>query len=59
MGPVEPEHYVIASFKTYGKFENKKLQELHARGFNPLQSLKGWRTAYAIDRKSWAERFKI
>lgn len=45
-GPVQPDHYIFASFKPVGRFEDKKLVETRLSGFDPTKPLGGWRTAW-------------
>ena len=45
-GPVEPSHYVFASFRPRGRFQGTKLVEMRMTDFDPTQPVKSWRTAW-------------
>jgi integrase-like protein len=46
VGPVEPSHFIFASFKPVGKFENKELVGIHMIGFDPTRPVGSWKKAW-------------
>lgn len=45
-GPVEPSHFVFASFKPVGKFNGKALVGMYPRGFDPTRPIGSWKKAW-------------
>ncbi|MBA2735059.1 MAG: site-specific integrase [Acidobacteria bacterium] len=46
VGPVEPLHFIFASFKPVGKFENKEMVGIYMSGFDPTHPIGSWKKAW-------------
>ena len=45
-GPVKPEHFVFARFRSVGRFDGHAVVERRMMEFDPSQPVKSWRTAW-------------
>jgi len=45
-GPVEPSHYIFATFKPVGRFDGKELVEMRASHYDPTRPIGSWKKAW-------------
>jgi integrase len=45
-GPIEPQHYVFAGFKTVARFDGNQIVELRITQFDPTRPIGSWRRAW-------------
>jgi integrase len=46
IGPVEPSHFIFATFKPVGQFDGNKLVGIYMSGFDPTHPIGSWKKAW-------------
>ncbi len=60
IGPVEPSHFIFATFKPVGQFDGKKLLGIYMSGFDPTHPIGSWKKAWRkLTTKAWLKGLRF